>query len=323
MNVYDFDKTIYDGDSTIDFYIFLFLRKKHIIFLIPKQFISFLKYVFKLISKEEFKESFYIIFQYFDNIDDYVETFWDKNIKKIKGWYLEQQRESDIIISASSILLLKPICQRLGIKYLIATDIDKKTGKHNGFNCYGEEKVIRFKNEFKNKKIKNFYTDSFSDMSLIKIAENAYIVKKDKLINYKNYQEKIHKKIFNLFLNRDFLLFIFCGGIGTLSNFVISLMISFFINPTMAYVIGYSLSIFITYYLNIKLIFNKQFNSKELIKFIISYIPNFLILFSFVAIFLNIFNWSKIIVYALAGLLGLPITYILVKLFAFVKGVEK
>jgi hypothetical protein len=33
--------------------------------------------------------------------------------------------------------------------------------------------------------------------------------------------------------------------------------------------------------------------------------------------FLNILGWNKVVVYALAGLLGLPITFILVKLIAF------
>ena len=37
----------------------------------------------------------------------------------------------------------------------------------------------------------------------------------------------------------------------------------------------------------------------------------------FVAIFLNVFNWNKVIVYALAILIGLPISFVLVKFFAF------
>ena len=35
MNVYDFDKTIYDGDSTADFYIFSLKRHKKILLLAP------------------------------------------------------------------------------------------------------------------------------------------------------------------------------------------------------------------------------------------------------------------------------------------------
>ena len=47
MNVYDFDKTIYDGDSTADFYIFSLKRHKKILLLAPSLIGAFLKfYVF-------------------------------------------------------------------------------------------------------------------------------------------------------------------------------------------------------------------------------------------------------------------------------------
>jgi len=36
-------------------------------------------------------------------------------------------------------------------------------------------------------------------------------------------------------------------------------------------------------------------------------------------VFLNLLVWNKIIVYAMAGLLGLPVTFLLVKAFAFSK----
>ena len=36
MNVYDFDKTIYGGDSTADFYLFSLKRHKKSSFLLPR-----------------------------------------------------------------------------------------------------------------------------------------------------------------------------------------------------------------------------------------------------------------------------------------------
>lgn len=124
-------------------------------------------------------------------------------------------------------------------------------------------------------------------------------------------------KIKNIFLNQQFILFVFCGGIGTLTNFISSLIFSLWINPTIAYVFGYVLSLAITYLLNAKLIFKKSLQLGDYFKFVLSYIPNFIILVSFVFIFLNLFGWHKILVYALVSLLGLPITFVLVKIFAF------
>ena len=54
LNVYDFDKTIYDGDSSIDFYLFCLKRKKSIILLLPKQVFAMILYKLKIKDKEYF-----------------------------------------------------------------------------------------------------------------------------------------------------------------------------------------------------------------------------------------------------------------------------
>ena len=59
MNVYDFDKTIYDGDSTLDFYLFALRKRPTLIKYLPIQVFGFLKYLFGLSTKLEFKEKFY------------------------------------------------------------------------------------------------------------------------------------------------------------------------------------------------------------------------------------------------------------------------
>lgn len=127
------------------------------------------------------------------------------------------------------------------------------------------------------------------------------------------------KKIKTTYFTKNFFLFIFCGGIGTLTNFVFSLIFSMKINSTISYVLGYSISLFVSYSLNSFIIYKEKLNLLRFIKFIISYLPNFIILFSLVFILLNILNWNKIIVYLLAGLFGLPVTYVFVKIYAFSK----
>ena len=84
MNVYDFDKTIYDGDSTADFYLFSLKRHKKIILLSPSLLGAFIKfYVFKRGTKTEFKEVMYRFLRYC-NIDKDIKDFWDNNENKIK-----------------------------------------------------------------------------------------------------------------------------------------------------------------------------------------------------------------------------------------------
>lgn len=178
INVYDFDKTIYDGDSSIDFYLFCLKRKKTIILLLPKQVFAMILYKLKIKNKEYFKSQFFLFVKKIDKVDKTIEIFWKQKIVKIKSWYKSQSETTDVIISASPEFLLKPLEKKLKIK-VIASKVSKKTGEFLDKNCYGEEKVRRFNEEFNNKKIANFYSDSMSDLPLMKIAEHAYLVKKD------------------------------------------------------------------------------------------------------------------------------------------------
>ena len=184
MNVYDFDKTIYDGDSTADFYLFSLKRHKKIITLFPSLAAAFIKfYIFKKGNKTEFKETMYRFLNFCDTEND-VKIFWDKHKHKIKEFYIENQKEDDVIISASPVFLLTPICKSLNIKYLMASEVDSKTGKYSGINCHGKEKVRRFYEMFPNGEIDEFYSDSYSDTPLAEISSKAIMVKKDKLSNW-------------------------------------------------------------------------------------------------------------------------------------------
>ena len=61
--------------------------------------------------------------------------------EKIKSSFLKKTVESKVVISASPEFLLKPICEKININYLIASRVDIKTGVLLGKNCYGKEKV--------------------------------------------------------------------------------------------------------------------------------------------------------------------------------------
>ena len=186
MNVYDFDKTIYEKDSTIDFYLYCMRHHPVIILCLPHQIISFLKYKMKMIHKTQFKSDFFCFMKKLDNPQEDIVRFWDLNQKKIKQWYIKQQKRDDVVISASPAFLLKVICDRLGIEFLIASEVDIHSGRFIGENCYGTEKVNRFKQVFKEESIHQFYTDSYSDLPLAQIAEEAFIVKKDRILCWKS-----------------------------------------------------------------------------------------------------------------------------------------
>ena len=177
MNIYDFDGTIYHGDSTADFIRFAFSKKLSLIAFLPIQAKAFVLYMTKHCTKTQMKEQFYRMLEGFD-APGLLEEFWDRHQHKIYPWYPEQQQEDDIIISASPEFLLRPICDRLGIRHLIASRVDPKTGAYTGENCWGPEKVIRLKDEMGITHCHKFFSDSHSDQPLADIADEAFLVAK-------------------------------------------------------------------------------------------------------------------------------------------------
>lgn len=186
ISLYDFDKTIYDGDSTVDFYLFCLKKKKTIVFLLPKQLLAAILYKLKVINKKEFKEKFFCFLNKFSNIDFMVDDFWNINDKKIKKWYLEKNHKNDIIISASPEFLLLPMAKKLNVMDLIATKVDKENGKFLSQNCYGSEKVKRLREKYQELNVTTCYTDSLSDKPILGLAKKGYIVKGDKIYEYKD-----------------------------------------------------------------------------------------------------------------------------------------
>lgn len=180
-NLYDFDKTIYSGDSSIDFYRFLLKKKPSIIKYLPVQMLAILKYKLKIISKKEMKEKYFIFLKGVNDINNQVNNFWDKNYKKIKKWYINKEHSKDIIISASPEFLLMPLKEQLTVKDIIATKVNKKTGKFETENCYGKEKVRRLYEKYPKIKISQAYSDSMSDIDMLKLAQESFIVKNKKI----------------------------------------------------------------------------------------------------------------------------------------------
>lgn len=183
INLFDFDETIYDGDSTIDFFKYIFKKKPLSCIWIPVMGIYAFLYIIKIINKTKMKQGFYKIFNFVDINKDFLDDFWKSHDYKIKKFYLDRIHDNDIIISASPEFLLEPISKKLGVKDMMASKVNKKTGKYDGLNCHDVEKVRRLNEKYSNYEVIESFSDSLkSDRPILELAKNAYLVKGDKLI---------------------------------------------------------------------------------------------------------------------------------------------
>lgn len=186
MNVYDFDDTIYKGDTSEDLIKYT-LKKKPLLMLkyIFKTIPVLVKYIFKKAKRQDVKESLFMFIIEIKNLDKYLDKFVDEHMNNIKPWYKERQKKDDVVISASYIIWIKKFCDRLNIKNSIGTEVDLKTGKIIGKNCSGKEKLVRFDKMFPGKVILESYSDSKHDLPLLERAKQGYVVKDNEIIPYR------------------------------------------------------------------------------------------------------------------------------------------
>ena len=84
MNVYDFDGTIYTGDSMCHFVRWLWRKYPRTLLNLPRTVWYGLFYKMKLVSKERFKMNLYRMFSYVEDMDRAVAEFTDEYIAHIK-----------------------------------------------------------------------------------------------------------------------------------------------------------------------------------------------------------------------------------------------
>lgn len=176
MNVYDFDHTIYPGDSTLDFWRFCFRRRPTALCALPGAVVSGALFKAGLRTREQFKARFYRFLRHVPHAEREVSAFWADNLSRIYPWYLARKREDDIIISASPEFLILPACRLLGVR-AIASPVSLETGDLLGPNCRGAEKTVRLDREYPGALVEEFYSDSPSDLPLARRARQAFLVK--------------------------------------------------------------------------------------------------------------------------------------------------
>lgn len=127
----------------------------------------------------------------------------------------------------------------------------------------------------------------------------------------------IINKIKNIFINKEFILFIIIGVINTFNGIVFSFIYSSLLNENLAFVLGYISGLIVSYILNSHITFKEKLSITKFLKFGISYIPNFIIQNIVVIITFNILELHKLVAYCLAAVIGIPVTFVLLKFFAF------
>lgn len=315
INIYDFDHTIYDGDCTLDFYFFCLRNNPTIALSAIHPIITGLLFILKIKTREQFKQAFYMSFLSKVDSGNLLPHFWEKNIHKIKPFYLAQKKSDDIIISASPRFILQYVADYLDVR-LVASEVDAETGKLLSKNCRGSQKITALHKSMlisSTDYIKSVYSDSLTDRPLAALAQRSFLVKKSTLLPFPT---KPSSK--QAFLSLEFLRFIIIGGMNMAVGVISAIIMAHFVHPSVAFIIGYVMSLFIGFIFMSVVVFNsKDYTVTQFLRYCAGYIPNFIIQFITVVTLYNYLGVHQTIAYCAAAALAVPATFIVLKIRVF------
>lgn len=176
MNVFDFDRTIFMGDTEDRFFRYIFQKKGLFLYRLNHAFWELFYKLRLTTDKTIIRQEQYRVLKRIDNLDELIAGYWEEHAHYIMPWYLKIKQPTDIIATGTPRFLMEPIMKRLGLSGLVATDMDRKTGRITGRFTVGKHKVEAFKAQFNPDEIDAFYSDAYSDYPLAAYAKRAFIV---------------------------------------------------------------------------------------------------------------------------------------------------
>ena len=180
IDVYDFDGTIYDGDSTADYVLYCLRRHPSLLCALPRVALAAARLALRRIGLTAFKSELFAAMSRRIDLEAEAERFWrdGRTRGKLGAWFEKTPRDLPIVIaSASPEFELRHAAAILGVKTLIGTRCERGTGRLVGRNCKGEEKLSRIREAVGDYTVRAMYTDDArADAPLLAIAKERYLV---------------------------------------------------------------------------------------------------------------------------------------------------
>ena len=126
-------------------------------------------------------------------------------------------------------------------------------------------------------------------------------------------------KIKRTFVSKKFLSYSIIGTIATLNVAILSTIFSIIIGGTgtVASALGYIAANIISYFMNSFFTFHKKVSFYGYFRFALTYVPNYIIYQLVSIITLHTFEWPPFYATVIAALAGVPLTFIIMKVFTF------
>lgn len=304
MRVFSFNRVIYDGNLSFDLFVFIikqkFSRIFKMVYIIPFIFL----YMLRRIEIKRLIEIFYELLLHDLTITE-LNLFKTTNLYKIDlgGFGIVKDNPNDIIVSSEPSFLIELFINRN--KYnVICTEYDIRRRKIYGEFCVDKEK-IKILNAHNINHVQQLYIYTFKDKGLMKISDYIFIYRNHELIEYETYKPDIKDKLYYNIFNQNLIVYLGLSLLLTIALGIISIFLSFFINPMETFIIYYIAWVAISFYIMLNYIDRKRISVDRVKNYLLGILPNFLMSVFLIMLFVQ----SIGIIYSLVGLLILLISF--------------
>lgn len=305
---FDFDGTLTCKDTFLEFIAFVFGRKKLYLSL---ALFSPILLLMKLGLYPNWKAKRLVYSCFFKgmsyaNFCNLGESF-SEEIKKMRNeegmnlLLMQKQAGSDIyIITASIEEWVKPFCQLLNVKGVLATKVEVDnngylTGRFLTPNCYGQEKVSRLLKEEPERNLYDLFAcgDSKGDRELLMFADKSVKIRGKK---------------------NEFLRFCIVGFLCTLVDAIIFLASNIIFSYQISLICGYLISLILNYYLTIHWTFRSKSNLRNAVGIILAHLFNlFIVRMGLMFLFVDICGAADIFAYVPTLLISVITNFLIIR----------
>ena len=113
------------------------------------------------------------------------------------------------------------------------------------------------------------------------------------------------------FINREFYRFVFWGGVNTLAGYLFYLFLLFFLPYLISYSIAFVFSIFVSYVLNSKFVFNQELGLRKAIKYPVVYVNQYVLGAVSLYLLVHFLAISKFVAPLVVVVITIPVTFLL------------
>lgn len=207
LAIFDIDYTLTRKETLMELFKYSIEVKKSNIKYLPRAIYCGVMYGARVYDEKKVKQCFLRFIKGFskEELDELAESFYKERLSKILYSdgiehlkKLKKEGYKVILITASPEFYMHKLYDIKEVDYIIGTRFKFEDNKFaclmDGLNCKGEEKVVRLKNYIKENNLEvdfknsHMYSDSLSDLPLLKLVGNPHLI---------NYKKKHEYKILN------------------------------------------------------------------------------------------------------------------------------